>query len=492
MDTTAAAEEPEQLLAALMGLEPSEIGSAVHGLPPEVAEAILRQLDQHTTPAIDTWICDRDQCDGAPHDRWTEPHARTSQREPDSYETWAIVTGRGWGKSRTGSETVKRWAQTHPDQHVAVIGKTDRETRNICFEGPAGLLNVIPHDQVGRYGRSGGDTVLTLRNGSVFRGFSAERPETLRGYAFTGAWADEYASWAPRSAEDCWDNLWFALREAEQPRVIVTTTPRNLPHMKAILESADHITRGHTAENSANLSEAALRTLEARYNGTRIGRQELAGELLEDVEGALWTPDDLERSRIDTPPDLVKTVVGVDPPSGPGTCGIVVVGLGRDRNLYVLADYSMTDVQPSQWADAVATAAKDHGALVVAEINQGGRMVREVLQQADRMLPVTTVNAAQGKQARAEPVALLWEAEAQTAHMVGRDAVDLEDQMTGWVPGTFSPDRVDALVWACTYLMGKAGHRGHLSVPGRMAGPVRRGLGGNSTRTGYRGSVVRR
>jgi len=420
----------------------------------QAQELLARQRDLENR-----WRCDRADCDGMPHEGWTHKHARGSQREPDDYEVWLIKTGRGWGKTRTGAETVKGWG-TGRRRHIAVIGKTDRETRNIAFEGPGGLLSVIKPEQVKQYARTAGDTSITLTNGTTFRGFSAERPESLRGYAFDGAWCDEFGSWSPITAMDCWDNLWFTLREAAHPKVIVTTTPRTNSHLRQVLDTADVVTHGHTRENMANLSRAAVRALERRYGDTRIGRQELAGELIEDIDGALWTMALIDDNRVLEVPDfLYRVVVAIDPATtttGDET-GIVVVGAAGDRSwphLYVLEDASGR-YTPDAWARrAVSLHDKYRADAIIAEVNQGGDMVESVLRQvAPPGVHVRKVTATRGKYLRAEPVVALYE-QGRGHHIDGVDLTRLEEQMTTWtMDSRESPDRLDALVWGATDLL---------------------------------------
>lgn len=420
------------------------------------------------------WVCSLPVCDGLPHAGWLHHHARTEQREPDDYEVWMILTGRGWGKSRTGAETVKGWARDRR-RHIAVLGKTDRETRNVCFEGPAGLLSVIPERLMARdgYRRSGGDTSLTLTNGTVFRAFSSERPEALRGYAFDGAWFDEYAAWPVQTAQDCWDNVWFCLREAKYPHLLVTTTPRNLPHVKDALKQASVITRGSTLANAANLSPAAVEVLRRKYEGTRLGRQELSGELVEDVEGALWTLALIEASgRVEVLPEMWRVVVGVDPAgtanSTSDETGIVVVGAAgpRDRpEFYVLEDGSGR-YSPDEWAKKAIYLYDKWGAdAVAAEQNNGWDMVNATLRHQDERVRIRKMIASRGKYIRAEPIVALYEQFRVHHHGV---LIELEDQMVSWTPmdTKYSPDRLDALVWAATEL--SAGPRPGSSFGGSL------------------------
>lgn len=427
------------------------------------------------------WVCGRPGCDGAPHDGAPYPHARAEQWPPDQvWRIWLLLTGRGWGKTRTGAETVRSWCQERP-RHIAVIAKTDREVRNICFEAPrAGLLAVLPKEAVARYHKSSGSTMLLLTNGSIIRAFTAEAADNLRGYAFDGAWCDEYAAWPMNSAQDVFDQLWFCLREAADPKVIVTTTPKALPHVKRLMERAKVdpsvvLTRGHMRDNVANLSQAALDELTSQYEGTRLGRQELAGELLEDVEGALWAMwmFEVEGFRIhkDHLPDLARVVVAVDPAmtsredsdaSGIAVCG---VDYGRPSTFadqrphgYLLESRAMRGL-PQATMKEVARLYHAHEAdAVVIEANNGGDYLPAVLAQVDPSIPVRLVHAKRGKHTRAEPISAFYE--QYRMHHVGPPGAHatVEEQMTTWTDtGTDvsreSPDVMDALVWGFTDLM---------------------------------------
>ena len=292
---------------------------------------------------------------------------------------------------------------------------------------------------------------------------TAHDPEGLRGPQFDAAWVDELAKW--KKAEETWDQLQFALRLGEDPRVCVTTTPRNVGVLKNLLASPSTVTtHAPTEANAANLAGSFLEEVRARYRGTRLGRQELDGVLLADAEGALWTSERIEAGRVRDVPLLDRIVVGLDPATTAGAgsdeCGIVVVGAQtqgppQDWRAVVLADCTVQGATPSGWARAAISAMAQYGAdRLVAEVNQGGQMVAEVLRQVDPLVPVKSVHASRGKVARAEPVAALYE-QGRVGHVVGLDA--LEDQMCRMTArgyeGGGSPDRVDALVWALHELM---------------------------------------
>jgi phage terminase large subunit-like protein len=287
---------------------------------------------------------------------------------------------------------------------------------------------------------------------------SAANPEALRGPQFDGAWSDELAKW--RRCREAWEMLQFCLRLGEDPRQIVTTTPRDNDVLREILDAPGTVaTRAGTAANRANLAPGFVERLEARHGGTWLGRQELDGELVEAVEGALWRPSEIDAARVEAAPALERIVVGVDPPAGSGRgadeCGIVVAGIApaaraAERRVYVLADESAGGLGPEGWARRVAAAFERWGAdRVVAEVNQGGDMVAAVLRQAAPALPVRAVRATRGKRARAEPVAALYE--QGRVHHAGRFPA-LEAQMCRFAGTGASPDRMDALVWAITAL----------------------------------------
>lgn len=358
-----------------------------------------------------------------------------------------VLAGRGFGKTRTGAEDIAWYASTHPEHQCAVIAPTFNDVRGTCFEGVSGVLSVLPQDAIADYNKSRQE--LRLTNDALIRGFSADTPDRLRGPQFHRAWADELAAW---TYDDTWDQLMFGLRLGDDPRAIVTTTPRPTPLIRRLVKDpATRVTRGNTFDNAANLAPTALAALRARYEGTRLGRQELYAELLEDVEGALWTRDML---RLTEPPEYYsRVVIGVDPSGGGDDIGIVIVGQRPDGTYQVIADETC-NLSPAGWARRVSELYDLHRAdRVVAERNFGGDMVKSNLLTANRNLPVTMVTASRGKAVRAEPIAALYE-QGRVGHTRGLDR--LEDQMlqftlTGYV-GEGSPDRVDALVWAMSDL----------------------------------------
>lgn len=376
--------------------------------------------------------------------------ARPDQRTPDGdWNVWLILAGRGWGKTRTGAEDLADYARTNPGSRLAVVAPTFGDARDTCIEGESGLLAVLGDRWVAAWNRSQGD--LRLTNGSRIKTFSADEPERLRGPQHHRAWCDEVAAWRYPEA---WDQLMFGLRLGERPQVVATTTPKPVRLIRSLSERPDvHVTRGATFDNAANLSPAAIAQLEERYKGTTLGRQELYGELLEQIPGALWTRDMIERTRLRAAPDLQRIVIAIDPAVTSGEdadeTGIVVAGIAGDK-VYVLADASGR-MAPEAWARRAIELKDEWGAdRLVAEVNQGGDLVASVLRAVDRNVPLKMVRAARGKRARAEPVSALYE-QGRVHHVGGFDA--LEDQLCMWTTDTLeSPDRLDALVWAVTEL----------------------------------------
>ena len=390
------------------------------------------------------------------------------QRPPEGdWRTWVVLGGRGAGKTRAGAEWVRaevegpRPRDAGRARHLALVGETYDQVRDVMVLGESGILACAPPDRRPDWEPS--KRRLVWPNGAIAQLFSAHDPEALRGPQFDAAWADELAKWP--NGQAAWDMLQFALRLGERPRACVTTTPRNVAVLKRLLErDSTVVTRAGTAANRANLAESFLDEVHARYAGTRLGRQELDGVLLEDAEGALWTAAGLEACRVARPPALDRIVVAVDPPAtghaGSDACGIVVAGATlsgevADWRAVVLEDASLGAARPSDWAEAAVAAMARWGAeRLVAEVNQGGEMVAEVIRQVDPLVPLRQVRATRGKIARAEPVAALYE-QGRVRHLPG--LAELEAQMTRMTAqgydGPGSPDRVDALVWALHELM---------------------------------------
>ncbi|HPE26261.1 DNA-packaging protein [Albidovulum sp.] len=394
---------------------------------------------------------------------WALPH----QLPPEgAWKTWVIMGGRGAGKTRAGAEWVRaevegpRPMDPGRARRVALVGETVDQVREVMVFGDSGIMACSPPDRKPVWEAT--RKRLVWPNGAVAQVFSAHEPEALRGPQFDAAWVDELAKW--KRAEDAWDMLQFALRLGEHPRQVVTTTPKNVGVLKAILQNPSTvITHAPTAANKAHLAASFLAEVEARYAGTRLGRQELEGELLEDVEGALWTTAMIEAGRRAPPARFSRVVVAVDPAvsgrTGADECGIVVAGAVTEGppetwRAWVLEDASLSG-SPLRWAEEAVAAFRRHGAdRLVAEVNQGGKLVESVVRQVDPMIPYRGVSAAAGKAARAEPVAALYEqGRVHHARGLGR----LEDQMcrmtVAGYQGRGSPDRVDALVWALSELL---------------------------------------
>jgi phage terminase large subunit-like protein len=373
-----------------------------------------------------------------------------------------VLGGRGAGKTRTGAEWVRSLAMGDAARgvaavgRIALVGETYADVRDVMVDGVSGLLAVHPRPE--RPVWEAGRRRLVWPNGAVAQAFSAEEPEALRGPQFDAAWCDELAKW-PR-ADLAWDNLQFALRLGDRPREIVTTTPRPTPLLKRLAGDArTALSRAPTSANAWNLAPAFLDQVVGRYAGTRLGRQELDGEFVDERPDAFWRRDQLEGLRIERPPPdaLLRVVVAVDPPSGSGPasrCGIVAAGRMDDGRFAVLADGTVAAARPEVWAEAAAALHRSLEAdALVVEINQGGDMAEAVLKGADPGLPIVKVRATRGKHVRAEPIAALY-ARGMVRHAGQFPA--LEDEMCLFGPDGLadgrSPDRLDALVWALTAL----------------------------------------
>lgn len=397
--------------------------------------------------------------------------ARPDQLPPegDEWSTWLILAGRGWGKTRVGAETIRSWVcgdtPLAPGRfsRIALVAETAADARDVMVEGDSGILGVHPKDFRPNYQPS--IRKITWPNGAVAHLYNATEPDQLRGPQHDAAWCDELAKW--RYAQATWDQLQFGLRLGESPKAIVTTTPRPLPVVRGIMADAlTATTRGSTRDNRDNLARPFLAQIENKYGGTRLGRQELDGEILNDIPGALWTRTSIDGHRVNEAPEsLSRVVVAVDPAASSGEnadeTGIVGCAVGVDEDGYqrgyVLADKSINGT-PEEWARAAVALYRELDAdIIIAEKNNGGEMVESVIKAIDRNVPVKLVHASRGKYVRAEPISALYE--QGRVHHVGQFN-ELEDQMCTFSPDqdrkiNGSPDRMDALVWGMSELFNK-------------------------------------
>ncbi|WP_418152634.1 DNA-packaging protein [Litorimonas sp. RW-G-Af-16] len=365
--------------------------------------------------------------------------------------------GRGSGKTRAGAEWIRERVAWGGCRHIALVAPNLSDGREVMLNGDSGLLRIGYPSERPQYISS--RRRLEWPNGAVGHIFSAEDPDSLRGPQFDVAWADEFCAW--RHPDETLSNLRLALRLGDDPKLVVTTTPRPIPALKKLLQTPDLvISRAKTSDNARHLAASFLEAMAQTYGGTRLGRQELDGDLIEDHPGALWTRHVIDAARIAAAPELSRIIVSIDPPttSGPKAdrCGLVVagrVGEGRDAKAYILQDGSEQGLSPEGWARrAIALFHTWEADCLLAETNQGGDMIRTILAQIDPNIPLRTVHASRGKITRAEPVAALYE-QGRVRH-VGQFS-ELEDElaMMGSPVMRGSPDRVDALVWAVSHLL---------------------------------------
>lgn len=379
-------------------------------------------------------------------------NARPAQFLPTEREwvTWLILAGRGYGKTRTGAETVRQWVKTGKFKYVNLIGATLDDARDIMIEGESGILAICPKDERPRYvGRK-----LLWPNGAKSLIFTADEPERLRGKQHMKLWTDELCAW--RYTES-WDQAMFGLRIGLSPQVVVTTTPKPTKELRELVaDPMTYVTKGTTDDNFHNLAEIFVKRIISKYRGTRLGRQELDAEILDDNPGALWQRKMLDELRVKTTPDLSRIVVAIDPSAtsnqNSDECGITVEGLGTDGHGYVLEDLSLRGT-PKEWASvAIHAYYKWKADRIIAETNNGGEMVETVIRMLDDNVSYKAVHASRGKITRAEPISALYE--QKKIHHVGFFPY-LEDQMCDYDPKTskYSPDRMDSLVWGFTELM---------------------------------------
>lgn len=380
---------------------------------------------------------------------WARPGQRTPQGD---WLCWLVLAGRGFGKTRMGAEWIRTQARNR-EARIALVGATWSEARAVMVEGESGLLSICPKAERPRFEPS--KQQLSWPNGALGFLYSADQPDQMRGPQHSAAWVDELAKCA--YADALWDMLLMGLRLGKHPQVMVTTTPRPLPLLSALLKDASSVvTRGSTWANAANLAPSFISQMKARYDGTRLGAQELEGQLLESIEGALWAYKNIEDGRCKQAVSLKRIVVAIDPPvtahAHSDACGIVVAGCDDAGHGYVLADVSLEQASPDEWARKAIEAYTAYDAdRIIAEVNQGGDLVETVLRTHDAHIPYRAVRASRGKHVRAEPIAALYE--QGRIHHVGVFA-DLENELCSFVPGQAkSPDRLDALVWAFTDLL---------------------------------------
>lgn len=405
-------------------------------LPPDLAKRLTRLTDDEAEQLLYEWAV------------WARPNQLPP---PGDWRTWLVLAGRGFGKTRTGAELVRARVEAGAASRVALVGQTAADVRDVMIEGESGILAVSPPWFEPKYEPS--KRRLTWPNGAIATAYSADEPRQLRGPQHDFAWADELASW---TTSEAWDQLMFGLRLGADPRVVVTTTPRPTKVIRDLIaDPTTHVTRGSTYDNRANLAPAFFEQIIRKYEGTRLGRQELYAEVLDDVPGALWTRAMLEAARGHPLPDLVRVVVAIDPAVTSGEdadeTGIVVAGKDAAGEYHVLADRSCR-MSPDGWATRAVTAFDEFRAdRIVAEVNNGGDLVEATIRTVRRNVPYRKVHASRGKRVRAEPIAALYE-QGRVRHHGNLNA--LEDQMVTFVPdgSDGSPDRVDALVWALTEL----------------------------------------
>ncbi len=389
--------------------------------------------------------------------------ARPEQLEPEGdWNAWLALAGRGWGKTRAGAEWVRHRIKKG-DKIVHCVAPTKGDVRRVMVEGDSGLLNVCWKGDKTYRGKAIGfpvwsptNNTLTWENGAKAVFFSAEDPERLRGPQAYSAWTDELCAW--RNAQETWDMMMFGLRLGRKPQVFITTTPKTTKLLRNIIsDPKTTISKGSTFDNAANLAGTFLDAVKKTYEGTRLGRQELYAEILDEASGALWNRELLFKCEVDKEdvPPLSRIVVAVDPAVTNKTdsdmTGIIVAGIDQDGIAYVLEDHT-DNYSPKEWAEKAIQLYHEHMAdRIVAERNQGGDMVRHTLQTEDENVPIKLVHASRGKMARAEPVSALYE-QGKVNHVKGLN--ELEDQMVQWEPlGSIgSPDRLDAMVWAITDL----------------------------------------
>ena len=372
--------------------------------------------------------------------------------DEDDYNIQLFLAGRGWGKTLTGAYDIVQYCLVNPNSICGVVAPTYGDLKRVCFAGESGLLGILDKSLLNDSGYNKSANEIEFYNGSKIVGFPAIEPDRLRGVQFHRVWCDELASWRYR---ETFDNLMMALRLGTSPKCIITTTPRPTELIKELAVRSDtKIIKGSTFDNVANLAPSAIKMLKERYEGTRLGRQELYAEILEDIEGALFNSANIEQNRIEVTPDMQRIVIAIDPAvtanSNSDETGIVVAGRVVDNNYYILGDYSGI-FSPDVWIKrAIELFYKFEADRIVCEVNNGGDLIEKLLRVQDVNVPYTSVRATRGKMLRAEPISALYE--QNKVHHVGFFK-ELEEQMCSYTPQTIkSPDRLDALVWGLTSL----------------------------------------
>lgn len=384
---------------------------------------------------------------------------RTSNATGD-WDVWLILAGRGWGKTLTGAMDALLYALKNPESQVAVVTPTFGDIRRVAFGGVSGMLKHLPRECLmsGRgQGYNATASEIRLFNGSKIMGFSATEPDRLRGPQFHRAWCDELAAW---QYPDTFDQLQFGLRLGDKPQCVITTTPKPTPLIRSLVKRTNIcVTRGSTFENAANLAPSALAMLEEKYANTRLGRQELYAEIIDDIEGALWSHSMIEDHRVTEAPEMQRIVVSIDPAVTSGEnsdeTGIIISGRGVDNRYYVIDDISGR-MSPDAWAQKAVNAYHEHDAdKIVAEVNNGGDLVERLIRTVESGVPYKAIRSSRGKLLRAEPISALYE-QGKVSHLGVFS--ELEQQMCGYTPETAkSPDRLDALVFGITELSASSG-----------------------------------
>ena len=424
----------------LQAQETRSIAESLALLPSSEREKILKGYsDEQLNTLLYDW------------DFWARPNQKTPT---EAFVIWLLLAGRGFGKTRVGCEQLLKWKR-QGYKRFAIVAQTPAEARDVLVEGPSGVLTISPPWDIPIYEPS--KRRITWKNGAVATTYSGENPEQLRGPEHEKALVDELAKY--KYPQQTWDNLMLGLRLGDNPQVVVSTTPKPIKTLKEVIAN-EHavVTRGSTYENKANLAQAFINTVIAKYEGTRLGRQELYAEVLDDNPNALWQRSNIDKDRVDKAPELKRIVVAIDPAvadpdktdDDPDEAGIVIGGVDYDGHAYILDDASL-QASPDKWMGvAVHRYHKWEADRIVAEKNNGGDMVESLLRTKDPYIPYTGVWASRGKYVRAEPIAALYE--QHRVHHMG-SFPQLEDELCEWEPGMKSPNRLDALVWLLTELM---------------------------------------